>query len=336
MKDMSIKGLMLQYIKEKRKVILMFALYALIFCSVCSLYQLDNLPKVLYAVFLSTFISLCYGIWDFIKFRKHAVEVNEAYANTENTLHLLPQGKTLQENQYQEIVRSLFAQRQELLSNADIKDTEMKDYYTLWAHQIKTPISAMKLLLQDQEQSITYTLLEELFKIEQYVEMVLHYLRLESMSSDMLFKEYELRDIINQAIKKHAVLFINSKLSLNIKEFSFTVVTDEKWLLFVIEQLVSNAVKYTPQGSISIYMDQDAGKDLLVIEDTGIGIRSEDLPRIFERGFTGYNGRFDKKSTGIGLYLCKQILDQLSHKIEVVSAVGKGTKICIDFSKQRF
>jgi signal transduction histidine kinase len=193
----------------------------------------------------------------------------------------------------------------------------------------------MKLLLQNSEDQCTSSALsQELFKIEQYVEMVLHYLRLESMSSDFLIRQYELRDIVSQAVKKHAVLFINKKLSFNLEEFSCKVVTDEKWLMFVIEQIISNALKYTPSGSISIYTQRVPDKLILVIEDTGIGIRPEDLPRIFERGFTGYNGRLDKKSTGIGLYLCKQILDKLSHTIEVSSGVGKGTRISIGFTEE--
>lgn len=337
MKNMPIGKVLFHYFKERRKVIVMFVLYQLIFCLVCALYQLDNLPKLLYAAWICVFISLWYGIWNFTKYRRHIDKIDEASINIEDLPNLLPQAGSLQENRYQEIAKSLFDKCQQLLFNADLRQTEMIDYYTLWAHQIKTPIAAIKLLLQnDEKQGISYTLLEELFKIEQYVEMVLHYLRLESMSADMLFKEYELRSIVNQAIKKHSILFINSKLSLNMEAFSCTVVTDEKWLLFVIEQIISNAVKYTPHGSISVYMEKDSEKKLLIIEDTGIGIRSEDLPRIFERGFTGYNGRLDKKSTGIGLYLCKQILDKLSHKIEVQSELGKGTRVSIDFSQQNF
>lgn len=334
MEQLSTRKLIRHYLREKRKVIGTFILYGLIFCIVGSLYQIDNLLKMLYAFWICVFISFCYGLWDFRNYRKQILKIYEAYIHTENFLKLLPEAKSLQEKHYQEFVKSLFDERQSLLFQADLKETEMTNYYTLWAHQIKTPIAAMKLLLQNNEKEMSYTLQEEVFKIEQYVEMVLHYLRLDSMASDMLFKEYELRDIVNQAIKKHSISFINSKLSLNIKPFEFRVVTDEKWLLFVIEQLISNAVKYTMTGSISVYMQNDDKSNVLVIEDTGIGIRSEDLPRIFERGFTGYNGRMDKKSTGIGLYLCKQILHKLSHPIVVQSEVGKGSKVCIAFLKQ--
>ncbi|MGB4381461.1 MAG: ATP-binding protein, partial [Bacillota bacterium] len=205
---------------------------------------------------------------------------------------------------------------------------DMVDYYTTWAHQIKTPIAAMRLLLQSEQSETNSELLEQLFKIEQYVEMALQYLRLENISSDLVLKEHSLDTIVKQAVRKYSNSFIRKKIKLNYAELNHNVLTDEKWLVFVIEQILSNALKYTDSGEISIYMD-DEMPDTLVIEDTGIGIAEEDLPRVFERGFTGYTGRIDKKATGIGLFLCKQILDRLSHTITIESQVGEGTKVKI-------
>ncbi|MGB4496697.1 MAG: ATP-binding protein, partial [Bacillota bacterium] len=199
---------------------------------------------------------------------------------------------------------------------------------TTWAHQIKTPIAAMRLLLQSEQSETNSELLEQLFKVEQYVEMVLQYLRLENISSDLVLKEHSLDTIVKQAVRKYSNSFIRKKIKLNYAELNHNVLTDEKWLVFVIEQILSNALKYTDSGEISIYMD-DEMPDTLVIEDTGIGIAEEDLPRVFERGFTGYTGRIDKKATGIGLFLCKQILDRLSHTITIESQVGEGTKVKI-------
>ena len=171
----------------------------------------------------------------------------------------------------------------------------------------------------------------ELIKIEQYVEMVLDYLRAGKMSSDLLIEEYSLDKIIRQAIRKYARMFILKKISLEYTEIPVKVLTDEKWLVFVLEQIISNALKYTHKGKIAIYMEEREEKTL-VIEDTGIGIRSEDIPRVFQRGFTGYNGRQDKKSTGIGLYLSKQILEKLHHRIRIESQVEIGTRVCIDLA----
>ena len=136
--------------------------------------------------------------------------------------------------------------------------------------------------------------------------------------------------LIRQAVRKYAPLFIRRKIILSYEPVHCEVLTDEKWLVLVLEQILSNALKYTVEGSISIYMEDD----WLVIEDTGIGLCSEDLPRIFEKGFTGYNGRSDKKSTGFGLYLCKQIIEKLRCQIRVESKLGKGTRVLLYLMKE--
>ena len=172
----------------------------------------------------------------------------------------------------------------------------------------------------------------DLFRIEQYVEMVLMYLRLDSDSSDYVIKEHEIGSIVKAAVKKFSGEFISRKISLDMKKIDGTVITDDKWLSFVIEQVISNALKYTPKGTISIYMEEPK---ILCIKDTGIGIAPEDLPRIFEKGYTGYNGRADKKASGIGLYLCKRICTNLGHQISAVSEPDRGTLIRISLKQER-
>ncbi len=238
----------------------------------------------------------------------------------------LPAPTNAIEHQYQELLQILLKNKHDLTVQADSKQKDLVEYFTLWTHQIKTPIAAMRLLLQSEQTVQTSELEMELFKIEQYVQFVLQYLRLENMSNDLVFKKYEVDTIIKQAIRKNTKMFIRKKIILNYTDVYCTVLTDEKWLLFVIDQILSNALKYTKKGSISIFMKNKR----LIIEDTGIGIRAEDLPRVFDKGFTGYNGRALKQSTGIGLYLCKQILTKLSHGIAIESEVGKGTKVIID------
>ena len=170
--------------------------------------------------------------------------------------------------------------------------------------------------------------------------MALYFARLDSASSDFLFKEYDVQEIVKQAVRKYSVLFLRSGLSFRMEEFELRAVTDEKWLCFVVEQVFSNALKYTQQGGIAIYGADAQGNpkegkvSYLVIEDTGIGIRESDLPRIFERGFTGYNGRMDKKATGLGLYLCNQIISRMSHTIRVKSEPGVGTKVILGFVQE--
>ena len=189
----------------------------------------------------------------------------------------------------------------------------------------------MRLLLQNEDTPVSRQLKTELFRIEQYVEMVLCYFRLDSPSADFVLNYYSLDTIIRQAIRKYAGQFVQKKLRLVYEPTDYQVLTDEKWLSFVIEQLLSNAVKYTNEGSITISVDSNL---VLSVSDTGIGIAPEDLPRIFEKSYTGYNGRVEKRSTGLGLYLCRKILNRLSHPITVTSAIGEGTTFRIDLSRQ--
>ena len=205
---------------------------------------------------------------------------------------------------------------------------EKQDFFALWAHQIKTPIAAMHLLLQSEETD-TVSCRQELFKIENYVEMALNYLRFEDMSNDLVLERNSLETLVRQTVKKYAFVFIHNHIAIKLEDLDYTVLTDEKWFCFVLEQILSNALKYTREGSVTIFAEQSDNRLRLIIRDTGIGIRSEDMPRIFEKGFTGYNGRIDKKASGLGLYLCKGICEKLGHRIEVISMEGKGTDVCI-------
>lgn len=321
--------MILKYLKDRLRIIIFLISFLAIFSVVI---YLSNRPlePVLYAVILCLVVSLIVAVCDFLRYREKHRRLEKLTPNTVFETSELPQPKNQIEKDYQELIKALVRQRAKMISEADSARTEMIDYYTLWAHQIKTPISAMSVLLQDMQGEPKEQLSQELFKIERYAEMVLQYLRLESINSDLLLQRYDLDSIIRQAVKKYAPLFIHKKLRLDFKETHRTVLTDEKWLVFVIEQLLSNAVKYTNSGTISIYCEDDR----LVIEDTGIGISAEDLPRIFEKGFTGCNGRMDKKSTGLGLYLCKTILDKLGHDIKITSTQGRGTKVLLYIFKE--
>ena len=316
------------YIKQNIKVIFLFIVFALVFGIVFSLYDLE-IEAIYYSVMLCSFIGLIYICINFINYYKKHIQLYKLQNEISISLENLPSPKTLMEEDYTNLILTLNKEYKTYISKSDIAKSDMIDYYTMWVHQIKTPISAMKLLIQTSESEISSDLSSELFKIEQYVEMVLSYIRLGSNENDFVIKEYDLDNIVRQAIRKYAPLFIRKKINLDFQPTNYKVLTDEKWLVFVIEQLLSNAIKYTNKGKISIYPLEDKK---LVIEDTGIGISKEDIPRIFDKGFTGYNGRTDKKATGLGLYLCKNILDKLSHKISIESEVGVKTKVIIDLA----
>ena len=316
------------YIKQNIKVLLLFIVFALVFCIVFSLYNLE-IEAIYYSVMLCSFIGLIYICINFINYYKKHIQLYKLQNEISISLENLPSPKTLMEEDYTNLILNLNKEYKTYISKSDIAKSDMIDYYTMWVHQIKTPISALKLLIQTSESEISSDLSSELFKIEQYVEMVLSYIRLGSNKNDFVLKEYDLDNIIRQAVRKYAPLFIRKKISLDFQPTNYKVLTDEKWLVFVIEQLLSNAIKYTNKGKISIYSLENKK---LVIEDTGIGISKEDIPRIFDKGFTGYNGRTDKKATGLGLYLCKNILDKLSHKISIESEVGVKTKVILDLA----
>ena len=295
--------------------------------AVCALYTLP-LEAVGYAALLTGVFILIIGIVGFTAYyRRHLLL--ERLKNCDNVTDVgLPVPQDRIELDYQELIRIIDYSRTGIINEKDRAYTDMVDYYTIWVHQIKTPIAAMRLLLQSEPTETNSELLDQLFKVEQYVEMVLQYLRMESINADLLISRYTLDDIVRRAIRKYAQTFIHKKIRLDYQTLNCEVLTDAKWLTFVIEQLLSNALKYTPNGAISVYMDPDL-PNTLVIEDTGIGIAPEDLPRVFERGFTGCNGRIDRKASGIGLSLCKRILNKLSHTITIESTVGKGTKVKI-------
>ncbi|WP_338472981.1 sensor histidine kinase [Niallia sp. XMNu-256] len=317
----------ISYLKDRQFLFLLFCSFAGIFLIVFSLYHIP-LEPVLYAFTLCLYIGLSISVFDFIKFYKRHQLLTELHNKITVSIEELPPPRGQIEDDYQTLIALLHQDKVQTISKADEVRTDMIDYFTLWAHQIKTPIAAMNLLLQTEENEQNAELSIQLFKVEQYVDMVLQYLRLDHMSSDLVLKRYSLDDIVKQAIRKYAKMFIRKRIKLQYTTLHVDVLTDEKWLVFVIEQILSNAIKYSHQGTISIYMDPSKEKTL-VIEDTGIGIAREDLPRVTEKGYTGYNGRADKKSTGIGLYLCKQILSKLSHTFDLESQVGNGTKVLI-------
>lgn len=332
-RERSLRFVMAAYLRRRLKVIGLFALYGGIYFLVFALCDIP-MEAVLYGMMLAAAASAVIAMADFWRYASRHQQLCDLLDRALTGFDRMPDPDDLIEADYQRMIEVLTKARMELALQNDRARTEMVDYYTLWAHQIKTPIAAMRLLLSANPQPRDAEISLKLLEIEQYVQMVLEYLRISSDSSDLLLKQYAIADIVRQAVRKYAGLFILKSITLSFDEMPDSCLTDEKGLLFVIEQLLSNALKYTPSGGrIHIYMDTNKAKTL-VIEDSGIGIRPEDLPRIFEKGFTGYNGRMDKKSTGIGLYLCRRIMDKLGHTIQVTSVVKRGTRVALDLDRE--
>ena len=313
--------ILLQFFWEQRMVGLFLVLTISIFALVFSMYDI-KLEAILYASMLCLTAGLLFeGVHLISYLRRHTEQQKRLQGLPISYTELLPP-RTLAEQDLQAMVQKLGEQYTAVTTDWQRQQKESLDYYSAWVHQIKTPISSMKMILQQEDTEENHLLSAELFRIEQYTEMALQYLRLDSKTNDFVFQQYDLDSIIRQAIRKYAPQFILRKIRLIYEPVSMTILTDEKWMLFLLEQLLSNAIKYTPHGSVTISVTPEK---VLQVADTGIGIAPEDLPRIFEKGFTGYNGRADKKSTGLGLYLCQQAAKKISVSLSVTSEVGKGS-----------
>ncbi len=243
----------------------------------------------------------------------------------------LPEASCPEGDDFRAMAEKLRRSYAELMTKREAELQESRDYYATWVHQIKTPIAVMQMTLQAEDTPENRALLGELFRIRQYAEMALNYIRLESDSSDLVIRTVALDGVIRQAVRRYAPQFVQKRLALRYEPTAETALTDEKWLLFILEQLLSNAVKYTPAGSVTIAVT--AGP-VLSVTDTGIGIAAEDLPRIFEKGFTGYNGRTDKSATGLGLYLCRMTAQKLRHRLWAESVPGRGSTFYLDLRRE--
>lgn len=320
------------YIKKQWGKILFYLLFSAVFFCLFFLYQIP-LHAAVYAVFVGGAFGIAVLIFQFIKFRQKYIQLERAVSQKEFLPENLPKAEGGLEAEYEKLVERLYENIQNMENIYNEKELDMLEYYTLWVHQIKTPIASMYLKLQGEDSEFSREIGTDLMRIEQYVEMVLCYLRLDSSEKDYVFREYSLDSIIKQAVRRFAPQFIRKKIKLEYETTNAVILTDEKWLLFVLEQLLSNSLKYTkPGGCISL---QWKPPQLLVVKDTGIGIAKEDLPRIFEKGYTGYNGREDKKASGIGLYLCKRICEKLGYGIWAESEIHKGTEMILDLKRKK-
>ncbi len=331
MKNNRNKSIVINCIKKSRAVILTYLVMAVVIFAVFLLYELP-LEPVFYVIAILIFIGLVSFFIFYLSETRKAVKRERIRNGILTEWMNFPDPSSLEEKDYQEMVRTLGSKIDEMTAAFDMERQDMTDYYTTWVHQIKTPISVMRMKLVEYDTKENHELSIELFRIEQYVEMVLQYIRLNSESNDLVVKEYSVDELIRESIRKFAPQFVHRKLSLDFQESHQTIVTDKKWFSCMIEQVLSNAIKYTPTGGITICTEN--GK--LMMKDTGIGIAPEDLPRIFEKGYTGTNGRLDKKSSGLGLYLCKRSADKLGIKISVESSPGKGSSFIMDLSQNEY
>ena len=318
------------YLKERWKRLSMLLLFACIFAFSFWVYRLP-VRAVIYPCALCLLFGAVFAAYDITKaYRRHKF-FKELHRRNAELISALPEPEGIVDSDYQQLISVLKEKIAEITAQTDSRIRDTVDYYTVWAHQIKTPIAAMRLTLQKEDVPEARRLASELSRIEQYVEMVLVFVRLGSDYSDYVFTQQDIDEIIRSSVKKFASEFIDRRIRLEYDSVDIQAVTDEKWFAFVVEQLLSNALKYTREGSIKIYSE---GK-VLCIKDTGIGIAPEDLPRVFDKGYTGCNGRTDRRASGLGLYLCRRICQNLGIDISISSTVGEGTTVRLDLGQYK-
>lgn len=319
------KEFIIRYLKDKRIIIFIFCSYFLCSFLLYFLYDVRWEP-ILYTAFLVILLTIPFALWDchrsYLKHRR----LQKALNTTFPIMPDLPEADSLLDENYQCLLQQILQMWQDERAIQKKADAERDDYYTLWTHQIKSPIYSMDLMLQTGDMTAGKWKLE-LVKISQYVDMALKYLQLENRYSDLCLEHIELLPIIQDIIKKYSSMFIAKKLKVELFDLKGTILTDKKWFSFIIEQVISNAVKYTDRGSISVYQPSPLQ---VCVCDTGIGISAEDLPRLFEKGYTGFNGRVHEKSTGCGLYMCRKVSNLLGCTLSVSSQLNKGTTVTIN------
>lgn len=316
---------LLSYIRYRLPIAGAYAIFLVCAWVLRFLYDLP-VSAVVHLTYLSVALCLICAAVDFIRYREKLREIRRGVGESAD----ISEDNAIEA----EYVRQIKDLRRELRDSGDRsagRYNEMVDYYTIWAHQIKTPISALSLTAQNiDDDDLRESLMTQIVRIEDYADMVMGYIRLDSDSNDLVFAKQSVEDIVRQEVKKQRPAIVAKGLSLDFAGGEHEALTDSRWLGFAVGQVLSNSIKYTSKGKISIICDSDR----IAIEDEGMGIAAEDLPRVYEKGYTGYNGRGDKKSTGIGLYLVKRTMEMLQGDIDIESEVGKGTKVTLYLTKR--
>lgn len=318
------KQILLDTLKKDRKLFLLFGVMTGVNFSVFLLYRIMT-EAFLYAEAIILVFVILLVLLDYFRNLKKADSLETAVRSVKSGNRELLPAETFDELKYHEMIDFLTQNINEMNLSFSKEKQDMSDWYTVWVHQIKTPIAVLKLKVPESNQEIR----NELFRIEEYADMALSYIRLGGEQNDLVIKEYPLDELIRETLRKYASQFIAKKIRLEYSPTGKIVITDKKWLLCILEQYISNAVKYTDSGTVTV----EVCGDTLTVSDTGIGISKEDLPRIFEKSYTGNNGRADAKSSGLGLYLSKKAANLIGVTLTAESTLGCGSRFSITFPK---
>lgn len=330
----------IHFLKDKKFLILFYILLMTFISLVLFLDGLANvgIDNILYIDGVSTVFFAFYLVAGYLYRRKyyHAFQKPVVHGDMGDMMYVFPEPQSNEQRFFTDILKQLdhYQRKKTEKLILDLKDNQ--EFIVQWVHEIKTPIAASKLIIDNSagkpKEAILDKLEDELAKINRLVEQVLYYSRADSFSKDYFISDVHLDKVVKESVKNHAKIFINKRIQIRLHNLDTSVLTDKKWLSYIVDQIISNALKYTDkEGTIECYCEKDKKEQLLIIKDNGIGIKAEDLERVFEKGFTGTAGRINTTSTGLGLYLAKKLARKLSHDISVQAEEEKGTKVTIHF-----
>ncbi|MBB6696588.1 sensor histidine kinase [Clostridium algidicarnis] len=310
----------------------------IIFIMICVIMLLINISvnTILLIFFIWFFPLLSYMFLEFIKYKNFYDKVSSIIDNLDKKYllsEIIKEPEFIEGKVVYDLLKQANKSMHEHVKKYKDMESEYREYIEIWVHEIKNPIASARLIIENNQNEVTKNINYEIKKVEEYIEQVLYYARSNNVSKDYIIKEVSLNTLVRNVIKKNSRYLISKKISIDIDDIEGTVYGDVKWLEFILNQLIGNSIKYIQQndGVLKVYTVKNENNIILTVEDNGVGIIDNDINRVFEKGFTGENGRRFGKSTGIGLYLCKKLSDQLGLGINVTSKVGKETKVNIIF-----
>lgn len=329
------------FIKDKKIEIILMLFSTMSIEIILLAYQIQLIVRVyvVSSIILSLLISMLIEYYSKKSYYNNLLEKLDELDQKYLLSEVISKANFQDGNLFKEILEETGKSMLENVNKYKYAQEDYKEYIELWIHEIKTPISASKLIIENNKNEITKNIEEELDKIENYTEQALYYARSNTVEKDYIITKTNLKDIVNMSIIKNKTIILNNKIELDIHDLEKQVYTDSKWVVFMLNQVIQNSIKYSKKENklIEIYAEEQKEKVTLYIKDNGLGIKKSELSRVFEKGFTGENGRIiGKKSTGIGLYLCKKLCDKLQLAININAEQNVGTEVTIVFPKGSF
>ncbi|GAA0181962.1 sensor histidine kinase [Clostridium sediminicola] len=333
---MSLRG----YLKERIPFLLINFISFITISFVLVVFDINNI--FIFLIFNIWYLPLIsYIIRDFFKYRKFYNNMEEVLESLDKKYllsEIMEKPEFLEGKLFYEILRECNKEMHEHVKYYKNLQLDYREYIEAWVHEVKTPIASSMLILENNKGTVIDNIGGEIKKIEGFVEQALYYSRSSDVSKDYLIKKFNLKTAINNTIRRNTKDFINKKVSLQLDNIEAVVYSDIKWVQFILNQIISNSIKYVKPDEGKITIDSTTNKNniILSIVDNGVGISQKDITRVFEKGFTGEHGRKYNRSTGMGLYICKKLCDKLGLEINIASELGKGTKVNIIFPLSKF